>query len=137
MFRLSLCGVGLLTVLGGYIYIQSIVHDNEVLKKESRQNLKAYVACAQNQKHITEKENEWQKKLASTNDRVLDLSKRLRDNATVCVSPSPGGTYAAASGNELPSQVGISARTIIEEAAACDRNTQQLITLQEFLRGAQ
>jgi hypothetical protein len=131
-WKLLLSGIGILSILGGFLYFKHLINENESLRNSSRQNMEAYVKCYQNQKLIAEKDDAWQKKLAHTNARNADLVKRLSNNATVCVSP--GVSYADSTGNEISGQVGIEARTIIDEASACDRNTDQLIELINFIK---
>ena len=91
--------------------------------------------CTKDKQITSEVSNGYQIKIAALNLRHAADTKRLRVNKTCAiVAISSGGDHAAAGTNGLPRSVGIEAGDIIDDAAACDRNTQQLISCQEFIK---
>lgn len=91
-------------------------------------------ACADNQKVTEDTDHELQGKLTDLQRRHAAALRRLRESCVPAVTVTTGGANGTAGGNGLPAANRIDARDLVDLAAAADRNTEQLISCQNFLR---
>jgi hypothetical protein len=87
--------------------------------------------CQKAQKHTQQVSNGLQNQLKTINSRHADaVSRLLKHEAYLCSERSPGRYDAASGGNGLSN-----AFAILDLGAAAERQTQQLIACQEYVRG--
>lgn len=103
----------------------------------AKQVMQDQTQCDEQKKLTQEVSNDYEKKIAALNSRhAADISK-LRVNNTCAIVAVPTSGYNASSGaNGLSRNVGIQAWDIIDSAAACDKNTEQLMACQAFIKKA-
>lgn len=142
---LAILGLSLTVgALSLYIYIGNVKDDRDRYKRE-RNEARTELAtanetvrlCNEQQKTNAEVSRGYQNKISSIASSRDDLLTRLREcSATVCVSGGDpaGGPDGGPTGDRVSGAVGVTAGTIINEAAVCDENTERLIGLQEWVR---
>lgn len=142
---LTILGLSLTVgALSLYIYIGNVKDDRDRYKRERNtaqaalETANATVKlCNDQQKTNAEVSRGYQKKITAIASSRDDLFIRLREcSATVCVTEgyATGGPDDGPTGNRISGAVGVTAGTIINEAASCDENTERLIGLQEWVR---
>lgn len=112
------------------VSLNAVKRQNEADLKAQRELLVA--TCQKSQQVTQEASNALQSKLKDINARHADaISKLLKHEAGKCVySADPSGGYDAGTGSD-----GLyNATRIIDLGAAAERQTQQLISCQAFVR---
>jgi hypothetical protein len=96
-------------------------------------------ACRKNQAITSEVSNELQKKLQMADARHADAIRQLLAHEAAKLQAAPGaavGYDATASGDGLPGTNKSAALSVINGGRAAERQTEQLIACQSFIRKA-
>jgi len=130
---IAVLALGIFLAWGRYT---DVVDDRDRYRAERDQVRADYKLCKDDQKLTEEVANDYESKNADLVRARDDLLKRLRRSADTCVPVALAACKcnAASAGNGFPEAVGVEAATIVDEAAACDENTNKLIVLQDFIK---
>lgn len=123
-WRLVLGGIGLLSILGGFLYVKHLIHQNAALKQSSRQNMEAYVKCYKTQEQQRIVSNEFHTKTNNLRKQLAN-AQRLRPQC-ILPKPSPGHSPAPATG-ELSGGNGVSTAYLIDFAGRCEETRLKLL----------
>lgn len=128
-WRLILGGLGVLAVLGGFLYIRHAVIQNGELKTELKEAYIQLEECQQVHKLEEEVSNEFQDKNARLRKQLNSL-KRVQ--SCVPVSQTPEGSGGTATGKELSGRDGLGTEFLYDFAGRCEETRLKLLGCQKL-----
>lgn len=123
-------------IVCGYFHLANVKDDRDRYKRERNEARQQVIDLDEENQLAYEVADELEKETASVRAASNSLMRRLRDNATVCVTKgeTTGSGDAAAGGQVLSGVVGIQAVELVQKFTACDINTERLIAAQAYIR---
>lgn len=126
-YKLVGCGIGLMIAFGFGWHVRGLISDGQIVSAVNRQ----IEQCNKDKQITWEADRAYQEKITTLSNRVAAL-KRVSTKCVPVTGTASGINAETRAG--LPNSYGITSDTLIDYAADAEKQRQQLISLQEFVR---